>query len=230
MSGGQGATNSNVYSDMIAQDLLRRGYYASALGEVVSEGSEPATFQRLQGRGMNVVLAGSMNMSSTTSVFAGLTGGDYENTGVTAFTVKALDASSGRVLFIMSAQYGTSKKLSRVIGDLGTTLASALTGRSAAPAAVAPVDVAPPVAVLPAPVASVNPVNPPPVPSTPARPMLSLIEAQRRLNRLGYACGSPDGRLGARTRQCLEAFQERLSLPTTGALDQSTSDALRTQQ
>ena len=234
VAAGQGATNTNVYSDLIAGELFKRGLYATALPEPVTELSDPALFGRLRERGVEVVLVGSVNLSATASVFSGMTGGDWSNTGVTAFTIRALSAADGRALFIVSGRYGTSKKANVVMKDFGEVLGHALAGtveeyragrngrgdrrRDAEPA------VAPPPPVLPVPA-------PPPAaaPAVPERalPLLDLATAQRTLNRLGYTCGTADGVLGARTRACLRAFQRAEDLGETGALDRPTSDAVR---
>lgn len=67
----------------------------------------------------------------------------------------------------------------------------------------------------------------PPAPAPTPAPMLSVRDAQEQLNRLGFSCGTPDGRAGPRTRQCIEAFQRREGLTPTGRVDQATSDAIR---
>jgi hypothetical protein len=233
ISAGQGATNTNVYSDMIAQELFRRGYYASSLAEPVSESSDLATFQQLRERGIDAVLVGSMNLSATTSVFGSITGGNIANTGVTAFTVKALDAATGRVLFIMSAQYGTSKEAGRVMTDFGEVLNGAIRGtvegaqvtNVAGPAG--PPAAAGPQAPQPPPASSVPP--PPPIKEAPPPPLplLDLLTVQQELNQLGYDCGRPDGVMGRRTRSCVRAFQQAEGLNVTGEVDQPTSDSIR---
>ena len=55
---------------------------------------------------------------------------------------------------------------------------------------------------------------------------MTLREAQARLNELGFDVGSPDGRMGAKTRSQLSKFQQSRRIPVTGVLDQATSDEL----
>jgi hypothetical protein len=62
-------------------------------------------------------------------------------------------------------------------------------------------------------------------PAASAQPM-SMLEAQRRLNNLGYAVGTPDGSYGPHTRHALIAFQKDHGLTTTGRLDPRTQAAL----
>jgi peptidoglycan hydrolase-like protein with peptidoglycan-binding domain len=55
---------------------------------------------------------------------------------------------------------------------------------------------------------------------------MSLRDAQSRLNELGFDVGTPDGRMGAKTRAQLSKFQQSRRIPVTGVLDQATSDEL----
>ena len=52
------------------------------------------------------------------------------------------------------------------------------------------------------------------------------LEAQIALSRLGISCGSLDGAIGSQTRAAIRAFQRKLRLPETGALDTNTRPAL----
>ncbi|MDR2451880.1 MAG: peptidoglycan-binding protein [Candidatus Accumulibacter sp.] len=56
--------------------------------------------------------------------------------------------------------------------------------------------------------------------------MMTLFEAQTRLNELGFSVGRPDGKLGPRTKSQLSRFQQSRGIPTTGALDSATIDEL----
>jgi curli biogenesis system outer membrane secretion channel CsgG len=51
---------------------------------------------------------------------------------------------------------------------------------------------------------------------------MTLYEAQKRLNQLGFSVGAPDGKLGPRTKEQLRRYQESRNLPATGMLDQAT--------
>ncbi|NVK34060.1 MAG: SEL1-like repeat protein [Rhodobacteraceae bacterium] len=48
-----------------------------------------------------------------------------------------------------------------------------------------------------------------------------VLEAQRRLNDLGFDTGAPDGQLGPRTREAITAFQRSLGKPATGEVTQN---------
>lgn len=56
--------------------------------------------------------------------------------------------------------------------------------------------------------------------------VMSVRDAQTRLNALGYNVGTPDGVAGARTTSALRSFQQSRGLPATGRLDAATSQAL----
>ncbi|GHU33523.1 hypothetical protein AGMMS50256_25600 [Betaproteobacteria bacterium] len=51
---------------------------------------------------------------------------------------------------------------------------------------------------------------------------MSLREAQTKLNELGFNVGTPDGKLGPRTRSQLIRFQQSRQIEASGALDQPT--------
>ena len=58
---------------------------------------------------------------------------------------------------------------------------------------------------------------------------MSLKDAQKRLNALGYPVGKPDGIMGRHTRSQLQRFQKAHHLAATGRLDAGTIEALRAQ-
>ena len=53
-----------------------------------------------------------------------------------------------------------------------------------------------------------------------------LLRAQTKLNALGYGCGGADGRMGPRTRTCIQSYQEEMGLDPTGTLDEPTAAQL----
>jgi localization factor PodJL len=55
-------------------------------------------------------------------------------------------------------------------------------------------------------------------------------EAQAQLARLGFDPGSPDGKIGPRTRQAVEAFQAGAGLAVTGEIDASLVEALQSRR
>ncbi len=55
---------------------------------------------------------------------------------------------------------------------------------------------------------------------------MSVIDAQKKLNELGFNVGKPDGGMGAKTKAQLSKFQQSRKIPVTGALDQATINEL----
>lgn len=70
------------------------------------------------------------------------------------------------------------------------------------------------------------PATPAPAAAPRAAGALSLLDAQRKLAQLGYDIGTPDGKMGNRTRAALRAFQASRNLPQTGQLDAATQAEL----
>jgi hypothetical protein len=56
---------------------------------------------------------------------------------------------------------------------------------------------------------------------------MSAVQAQARLNQLGYQVGVPDGVLGKRTVEKLKIFQKSSGLTVSGKLDAPTIEALQ---
>jgi hypothetical protein len=55
---------------------------------------------------------------------------------------------------------------------------------------------------------------------------MSLIDAQTKLNMLGFEVGVPDGKMGAKTQNALRQYQAERNLPVTGRLDPATQAEL----
>ena len=54
----------------------------------------------------------------------------------------------------------------------------------------------------------------------------TVKKVQKRLNRLGYACGTPDGVMGSKTKKALKKFQEDHELEADGIIGRKTLRAL----
>jgi peptidoglycan hydrolase-like protein with peptidoglycan-binding domain len=57
-------------------------------------------------------------------------------------------------------------------------------------------------------------------------PMLSVAQAQIKLNALGFKVGAADGKIGAKTRAALKSFQRKHGIAVSGELDATTSEKL----
>ncbi len=107
---GTGGANENVISDMITMEFMQLGYSAKTLAQNVTDTSSNETFQELAEKGFDIVLVGNMNVGTTTSTTSHLTGGNIADTGILSFTIKGIDCKTGSVLFIISSEYGKSKR------------------------------------------------------------------------------------------------------------------------
>ena len=58
-------------------------------------------------------------------------------------------------------------------------------------------------------------------------PVMSPIQAQNKLNQLGFSVGKPDGIFGKKSVEKLKLFQKSKELAVTGKLDAPTIEALR---
>ena len=54
-----------------------------------------------------------------------------------------------------------------------------------------------------------------------------VAEAQQLLNKLGYVVGTPDGIVGAKTRQAIRRFQKAKGMPETGQVTSGLLQSLR---
>ena len=57
-------------------------------------------------------------------------------------------------------------------------------------------------------------------------PSMSILDAQIKLNELGFNVGKPDGGMGSKTKSQLSKFQKSRKIPATGMLDQATINEL----
>lgn len=128
---GRGDVNVGVYSDMFSTQLLKQGYQATTLSEEFSEPISTEQLGHLASQRIDLLLLGNLNLSTTSNFAGAMVGGDYGNTGVTSATLKCLDARTGRVLVVITAEYGAAKRASEVATDLSRAFADAVAGRAA---------------------------------------------------------------------------------------------------
>jgi len=127
---GQGTTNASIYSDMLTKEFMKAGFKARTITENISESSPKEKFSELEKLGMDLILVGNMNLSTTTSTVSFYTGGDYASTGVTSFTLKAIDVKNGSILFIVTSEYGKAKAAGEVTKDIGQYYRDIISGKA----------------------------------------------------------------------------------------------------
>lgn len=54
----------------------------------------------------------------------------------------------------------------------------------------------------------------------------TVKKVQKKLNRLGYECGTPDGIMGSKTKRALKKFQKDCDLEADGVIGKKTLQAL----
>lgn len=126
---GDGATNPNVFSDMLTKEYLKGGYDARALNEDITETSSKEQFAALEKKGFDLLIIGNMNISSTVNMGSAMLGSTGMNVGVTAFTLKGLEPSSGKILFMLSAEYKSAKGAGQVAEDVSSLYKDILSGK-----------------------------------------------------------------------------------------------------
>jgi lipoprotein-anchoring transpeptidase ErfK/SrfK len=109
------------------------------------------------------------------------------------------------------------KAADRIVRVAGDSLRNAPPRADLAPVVQRPAEIVP--------VAVTNGGTPPAPVATGRRPQ-NPLEAQIALARQGISCGPLDGAIGSQTRAALRAFQRKLHLLETGALDTNTRPAL----
>jgi hypothetical protein len=115
------------------------------------------------------------------------------------------------------------------IGLFSSVLFAALLGACATspPPAVTPTSTTA-AEIMPPPAAPVVQEPTSPTVAAPVAPM-TLEEAQKHLNLVGYKTGVPDGKMGPKTRAALRGYQKSKGLKVTGVLDESTIEKLSSQ-
>ncbi len=106
--GGEGG----VYSDMIATELIKKGFDA----RVVAETSRQAY------QDIHVLIRANLDIAMSTSTFGAITGGEFGKFGVKEFAIKGTDPQSGKVLFIVTGSYGKVKMASEMAKDFAEAL------------------------------------------------------------------------------------------------------------
>jgi hypothetical protein len=143
--------------------------------------------------------------------------GGYENRPVTRYFL-ILRSPSGSVQRVETSQ---GQFESAVIGQvLGRSPQSAPSATNQTPRSPDSSSQTPSSATTPAPASTEE--RPAPRTAPPTSSDMSMAEAQRRLARLGFDPGPPDGLLGPRTTAALRAFQRSAGLNVTGLLDEAT--------
>jgi len=120
------ATN-NVYTDMIMTEFLKKGYDTRAISDSFNA-ANPNDLASYKKQGYQVVVKGNLKIESSTSAWGSMTGGNYAYSGVKEFTLKGIDANSGKVIFIVTGSYGNPKDAKAVAEDIADAFSKKING------------------------------------------------------------------------------------------------------
>jgi len=110
------ATN-NVYTDMLMNEFLKKGYDTRAISDSFNA-ADPNDIQTYKNQGYQIIIKGNLKLESSTSTWGAMTGGDYSYTGVKEFTLKGIDTTTGKIIFIVTGSYGNPKETKVVATDI----------------------------------------------------------------------------------------------------------------
>ncbi len=114
-----GVTNSNIYTDMFMMELMNKGILVTTLTESTADVIKNHNFSKLDAEGNMLAIIINTNLASSSSITELTTGGEYQKIGVTAFTIKGIRTSDGKVIFMGSGSYGKAKDAGEVSKDVG---------------------------------------------------------------------------------------------------------------
>jgi hypothetical protein len=224
---GTGTTNKAIYSDRLELEMIGNGFNVTALSSGNTVEGDQSKLDSLARNNVAIVLEGNLNMGSSTSYGSAVTGGNYMDTGITDFSVKAIDTNDGSVMFIISGEYGKAKEASRITKDITMIYGDILAGdvekygvkslptaepqktteRSSPPAKKTKIE---------------KTKNTQVEDQQPGNGGDDVQWVQSTLNDLGYKCGTADGVMGANTRTCIRSFQKENDLRATGSVNETT--------
>ena len=112
---------SNVYTDMIMTEFLKKGYDTRAISDSFNAAS-PNDLEAYKKQGYQVIVKGNLKVESSTSAWGSMTGGNYSYSGVKEFSLQGIDTSTGTVVFLVTGSYGNPKEATVVASDIAETL------------------------------------------------------------------------------------------------------------
>jgi len=113
---GTSASN-NVYTDMIMTEFLKQGYDARAIADTF-DFNDLGSLDAYRTQGFQIIVKGNLKTATSSSIWGEMTGGDASYSGVKEFTLKGIDTSSGRIIFIVTGEYGKPKEAKVVATDI----------------------------------------------------------------------------------------------------------------
>jgi len=124
---GNQKVTSNVYTDMILTEFLKKGFDARAISDTLDL-NDPNDIDSYKQKGFQIIVKGSLKIDTSTSTWGAMTGGDYAYSGIKEFTLKGIDTASGRIIFIVTGSYGNPKEAKTVATDIAEAFSKKING------------------------------------------------------------------------------------------------------
>lgn len=124
MAMGLSGAEANLYSDMIANEFIKKGFDTRVVSENVDP-NDATKLNALADKQMDVFIKCNLSMGMMpVSSFGILTGagvGDVR-TGVSEFAIKGVDIKTGKILFLVTGSYSKTKTTSDFASDIAIIL------------------------------------------------------------------------------------------------------------
>jgi len=120
------ATN-NVYTDMIMTEFLKKGYDTRAIADSFNAAS-PNDLETYKSQGYQVVVTGNLKVETSSSAWRSVTGGGSSYSGVKEFTLKGIETTTGKIVFIVTGSYGNPKEAKVVATDIAEAFSEKIKG------------------------------------------------------------------------------------------------------
>ncbi|MDQ6997994.1 MAG: hypothetical protein Q9M17_04700 [Mariprofundus sp.] len=114
---GNAAISNNVYTDMIMTEFLKQGFDARAIADSFNF-NDAYSLGGYRDQGFQIIVKGNLKLATSSSMWGEMTGGEASYSGVKEFTLKGIDTNSGKVIFIVTGDYGKPKEAKVVASDI----------------------------------------------------------------------------------------------------------------
>ncbi len=112
-----GSISNNVYTDMIMTEFLKQGFDARAIADSF-DFNDAYSLEGYRKQGFQIIVKGNLKLASSSSMWGEMTGGESSYSGVKEFTLKGIDTNSGKIIFIVTGDYGKPKEAKVVATDI----------------------------------------------------------------------------------------------------------------
>ena len=111
------ATATNVYTDMILNEFLKKGFDARSIADSF-DANNPNDLAHWREAGVDVIVKANLMLDTSTSSWGAVTGGEFAYSGIKEFSLKGIDTSNGKIIFIATGEYGKAREGKDVAQDI----------------------------------------------------------------------------------------------------------------